>query len=96
MAYSSSGVLDTQSNISPDPHQILARAERVRDPLDSDTSVATDDIHLMQLFVLRFAGALCLIFGSIELGLGGSLYDFFSDMQIGAWWSAILVVTAGF
>ena len=36
--------LDTQSNISPDPHQILARAERVRDPLDSDTSVATDDI----------------------------------------------------
>ena len=97
MASSSSGVpTDTQSNISPDPHQIVVRAERVQNSLVSNTSTATDDPHFTHLLVLRGVGALCFIFGSIELGLGGSLYDFFSDTQIGAWWSALLVVIAGF
>ena len=96
VAYSSSGVpIDTLSNISAAPPQVAVRAETRQSCFDSNSAVSSDDFSVIHMRLLRCIGTLCIIFGTIEIGLGGSLFVFFSNVRAGAWWSVVLVVIAG-
>ena len=47
-----------------------------------------DSVHVM---VLRIIGSLALIFGVIELGLGGGPFNYLSNQKYGAWWVGLMV-----
>ena len=57
---------------------------------DSDFSV--DSVHVL---ILRVIGALCLLFGLIELGVGGAVYNYLSNVRTGAWWCGISTIATG-
>jgi hypothetical protein len=96
VAYSSSGVpIQDQPYISSAAPQQAVTAESVEQGTTfcGYTSYGSPDIpHVM---LLRVAGILCVIFSTIELGLGGSLYTYFSNIRAGAWWSVVLVILSG-
>lgn len=60
--------------------------------LTNHRQVAVDSVHIL---VLRIVGSLCLLFGLIELGVGGALYNYLSNVKSGAWWAGIFTITAG-
>jgi hypothetical protein len=96
VAYSSSGVpIQDQPYISSAPPQQAVPSDSIEQgsTFCGYTSYGNPDIpHEM---LLRVAGVLCVIFSSIELGLGGSLYTYFSNIRAGAWWSVVLVLLSG-
>lgn len=96
VAYSSSGVpIQDQPYISSAAPQQAVTAESVEQGITfcGYTSYGSPDVpHVM---LLRVAGILCVIFSTIELGLGGSLYTYFSNIRAGAWWSVVLVILSG-
>jgi hypothetical protein len=51
-----------------------------------------DEVHIKYL---RIIGSLSMILAIIEAGLGGSLYNFFSNVRLGTWWAGILAFLAG-
>ena len=57
---------------------------------DADFSV--DSVHVL---VLRVIGGLCLLFGLIELGVGGAVYNYLSNVRTGAWWCGISTIATG-
>lgn len=52
-----------------------------------------DPIHTS---LLRILGSITFIFGIIELGLGGTVYNFLNNLKLGGWWCGISVVICGF
>lgn len=60
--------------------------------LTNHRHVAVDSVHIL---VLRIIGSLCLLFGLIELGVGGALYNYLSNVKSGAWWAGIFTITTG-
>ena len=52
-----------------------------------------DPIHSS---LLRILGSITFIFGIIELGLGGTVYNFLNNVKLGGWWCGISVVICGF
>jgi hypothetical protein len=60
--------------------------------LTNHKHVAVDSVHIL---VLRIIGSLCLLFGLIELGVGGALYNYLSNVKSGAWWAGIFTITTG-
>lgn len=63
---------------------------RLPEHVESDYSV--DSVHIL---VLRVIGALCLLFGLIELGVGGAVYNYLSNVRTGAWWCGISTIATG-
>ena len=49
----------------------------------------------VQVFLLRIAGVLCIIFGLIEFGVGGAIHNFLTNVTYGSWWTAIFSISAG-
>lgn len=91
-------------NISQAPPQLAVRAEQLeysdRNNQFSDRNnpgccAARESPNFSHVLLLRITGGLCMLFGIIEVGLGASLYTFFSNFRAGAWWSVILVVWSG-
>jgi hypothetical protein len=58
---------------------------------------ANNDINLdsVHSLLLKIGGAFCIIFGVIEIGLGGTTYSYLDDLKLGAWWCGILTIIAG-
>lgn len=52
-----------------------------------------DPIHIS---LLRIIGSVTFIFGVIELGLGGTVYNFLKNVKLGGWWCGVPVVICGF
>jgi hypothetical protein len=63
----------------------------------SDGCCANNDINLDSVHstLLKIGGAFCIIFGVIELGLGGTTYSYLDGIKLGAWWCGILTIVAG-
>ena len=59
---------------------------------NSNRHVAVDSVHIL---VLRIIGSMCLLFGLIELGVGGFIYNYLSNVKAGAWWCGIFTITTG-
>lgn len=53
-------------------------------------------INPVHASLMRILGTLTFVFGIVELGLGGTVYNFLSNVKLGAWWCAIGVVISGF
>lgn len=53
------------------------------------------DPHDSQVLVLRVVGILAVVIGLTEVGLGASLFTYFSNVRSGAWWSVVMVVITG-
>lgn len=51
-----------------------------------------DRVHLKYL---RIIGGLGMVLSIIEAGLGGSIYNFLSNIRLGTWWAGILAFVAG-
>ena len=49
----------------------------------------------LQVMVIRIIGSLAPIFGVIELGLGGGLFNYLSNQKYGAWWVGLMVTITG-
>lgn len=60
--------------------------------LTNNRQVVVDSVHIL---VLRIIGSLCLLFGLIELGVGGALYNYLSNVKNGAWWCGIFTIATG-
>lgn len=60
--------------------------------LTNNRHVVVDSVHIL---VLRIIGSLCLLFGLIELGVGGALYNYLSNVKNGAWWCGIFTIATG-
>jgi hypothetical protein len=69
------------------------------DPWSNDNACAAcadATVNPVHATLLRILGTLTFVFGVIELGLGGTVYNFLSNVKLGAWWCAIGVVICGF
>jgi hypothetical protein len=64
---------------------------------NNDGCCANNDIRLdsVHSFLLKIGGTFCIIFGIIELGLGGTTYTYLENIKLGAWWCGILTIIAG-
>jgi hypothetical protein len=51
--------------------------------------------HGYHMFLLYIAGGFCAIFGSVEIGLGLHLNNYFLNLSTGVWWAAVPVLAAG-
>ena len=51
--------------------------------------------HRYHVLLLRIAGGLCIVFGSISIGIGSHLRAFFSNFIAGPWWISLPVIVAG-
>ena len=60
--------------------------------LTNHKHINVDSVHIL---VLRIIGSLCLLFGLIELGGGGALYNYLSNVKNGAWWCGIFTIATG-
>lgn len=52
-----------------------------------------DPVHVS---LLRIIGSITFVFGVIELGLGGTVYNFLRNVKLGGWWCGVPVVICGF
>ena len=43
----------------------------------------------------RVLGSLAIFFSILEFALGGSVYNFISNVQLGTWWAGLLAIIAG-
>ena len=48
-----------------------------------------------QIILLRITGAVCVIFGIIEIAFGSYLFDEFANADAGAWWAVLVMPIAG-
>jgi hypothetical protein len=64
---------------------------------NNDGCCANNDIRLDSVHstLLKIGGTFCIIFGIIELGLGGTTYTYLENVKLGAWWCGILTIVAG-
>ena len=64
---------------------------------NNDGCCANNDIRLdsVHSFLLKIGGTFCIIFGIVELGLGGTTYTYLENIKLGAWWCGILTIVAG-
>ena len=51
--------------------------------------------HRYHVLLLRIVGGLCIVFGSISIGVGSHLHVFFSNFIAGPWWISLPVIIAG-
>jgi hypothetical protein len=51
-----------------------------------------DSAHVL---LMRITGVFCILFGLTELGLGGAIHNYLTNVTFGAWWGGILTVVAG-
>lgn len=51
-----------------------------------------DSTHVL---LMRMIGVVCILFGLTELGLGGAIHNYLTNVTFGAWWGGILTVVAG-
>jgi hypothetical protein len=51
-----------------------------------------DEVHIKYM---RIIGSLSMVLAIIEAGLGGSIYNFISNVRLGTWWAGILAFIAG-
>ena len=52
-------------------------------------------IGVSHIFMLRVIGWLTMIFAATEFGVGGTLFNYFDNVKLGAWWVGILAFFAG-
>lgn len=69
-------------------------------PLTEDSSGYSfccmgDNPHAHHVFLLRLAGGFCVVFATVEIGIGVHLSPFFSNFINGVWWAAVPVFAAG-
>ena len=53
------------------------------------------DISPNHVFLLRVIGWLTMFFAATEFGIGGTLFNYFDNVKLGAWWVGILAFFAG-
>jgi hypothetical protein len=54
---------------------------------NSNDEDVPDSVHKN---IIRIIGCLAIIFGFIEVGLGGGIFDFLRDVSNGAWWAGMM------
>ena len=99
MAYSANGVpIEVEfyeNNVSTAPPQVAECADTYENTSSESCCYGKDDTPISHAFLFRIVGLSCIIFGTIEAGLGGSIYPYFKNIRAGSWWAAILVFTSG-
>ena len=76
-------VADVHHSKPSAPFQVATEVETNSNPNES------------QILFIRIAAMFCLIFGLTEIGLGSYVFDYFTGLRAGSWWSAVIVTTSG-
>lgn len=71
---------------------LMAREKVADGCCATSNDIVIDSVHSL---LLKIGGAFCIIFGVIELGLGGTAYTYLDGLKLGAWWCGILTIVAG-